>query len=95
MDEPIVWKTHPDISWTDAQLKEAKIHKGKLKKLVRLLRESSELMRGLDLEVYGADGSGHLVHRSRPTHVDTPTGQKADFGCIVASVGPGFNGGGW
>lgn len=85
------------IKWTDDQLKAAKIPKRKLQALVKRLERCSKEMAELQLEVYGASGSGHLIHRSRPTHIDTPgvNGGKADFGSIVASVGFGFNGGDW
>lgn len=81
------------IEWTDEQLKEAKIHKGRLRSLARRLRKCSEDMQALGLEVYGASGTGHLVHHSRPTH----TGRECepDFGSVVANIGFGFNGGDW
>lgn len=84
------------IEWTDDQLKAAGINKRKLKKVVRLLEESSALMWSMGLHVYGASGSGCLVHKSRPTHIDTPMGNsKADQGCVVARVGEGYDGGDW
>jgi hypothetical protein len=66
--------------------------KRKLASLVRKLSECAELMRELGLSVYGSDGSGYLIHDSRPEH--DRSGQP-DMGAIVADVGQGFNGGGW
>jgi hypothetical protein len=81
-----------DIEWSDEQLRAAGVPKRRLAALVRKLRECSETMRQLGLTVYGVDGSGHLVHDSRPEH---DSQGRADFGAIVARVGYGFNGGGW
>jgi hypothetical protein len=84
------------INWTDEQLEEAGIDKKKLKSLVRRLRKCSIDMRELDLHVYGASGSGHLIHTSRPTHVDQRgTNGIADQGSCVADLGEGFDGGDW
>jgi len=83
------------IEWTDEQLAAAGINKRKLASLVKRLRKCSDDMRAMGFEVYG-NGTGHLVHSSRPTHVDAPGGElRPDFGCVVASVGEGFNGGDW
>jgi hypothetical protein len=81
-----------NIKWTDEQLKAAGIPKRRLAALVRKLADCSRTMQQLGLSVYGSDGSGHLIHRSRPEHDKKG---KADFGAIVASVGLGFDGGGW
>lgn len=80
-----------DIDWSDAQLKAAGVPKRKLKSLVRKLGECAEMMQELGFTLYGSDGSGYLIHNSRPEHVDG----KADFGAIVSHVGFGFDGGGW
>lgn len=87
----------PDLDWTDEQLAAAGIPKGRLSRLVRMLRKCSMEMRAMGLHVYGASGTGHLVHSSRPTHVDEPgrTSGKPDMGSSVASVGQGFDGGDW
>lgn len=85
-----------DIEWTDEQLQEARIDKKKLKSLVRRLRRCSKDMSDLGLHLYGASGSGNLIHRSRPTHIDKPGFRsESDMGSIVARVGQGFDGGDW
>lgn len=86
-----------DLDWTDEQLTAAGIPKGRLVRLVRMLRKCSTEMKAMGLHVYGASGTGHLVHSSRPTHVDEPgrTSGKPDMGCSVATVGQGFDGGDW
>ncbi len=63
----------------------------KVHSIARRLRKISEDMQSMGLSVYGESGRGHLVHESRPTH----NGGEPDFGCIVADVGQGFDGGGW
>lgn len=84
------------IEWTDEQLASAAIDKKKLASLVKRLRKCSADMRALGLYVYGASGSGNLVHNSRPTHIDRPgLSSTPDFGCVVARVGEGFDGGDW
>lgn len=83
------------VNWTDKQLKEAGIDKRKLKSLVRRLRKCAEDMKELDLHVYGASGSGHLIHSSRPTHFRSILGVYADQESSVASLGQGFDGGDW
>jgi len=80
------------IEWSDEQLKAVDIPKRKLAALVRKLIECSEAMRELGLNVYGSDGSGYLIHESRPEHNRQG---KADMGAIVATIGGGFDGGGW
>lgn len=80
------------IRWTDEQLKQAGISKKKLSSLVKKLVACSEEMQELGLFLYASDGSGYLIHRSRPEH---DKAGKADFGAIVADVGYGFDGGGW
>lgn len=80
------------IEWTDEQLKVAGIPKLKLEVLISKLRECSELMQEMGFQVYGESGDGYLIHKSRPEHDDNG---KADMGAIVASVGYGFDGGGW
>jgi len=89
-----LWETENPayICWEDEQLKEAGIDKRRLNKLVRMLGECSIIMRQLGLHLYGAAGSGHLIHTSRPTHDDNC---NADQGSPVASVGMGFDGGDW
>lgn len=80
------------IRWSNSQLREAGIKKSKLKSLVKRLLKCSEDMQEMGLEVYGSDGTGYLIHESRPDHADDGS---ADLGAIVADVGPRFNGGGW
>lgn len=81
-----------DINWDDDQLRAAGINKRKLVALVKRLRDCSRRLRELNLYVYGESGAGHLIHTSRPTH---DTHHDADLGSVVASVGFGFDGGGW
>jgi hypothetical protein len=81
-----------DIRWTDDQLKAAGIRKRELVALVRKLNECSAAMRRMGLSLYGSDGCGYLIHRSRPEHDGSG---NADFGAIVADAGNGFDGGGW
>ncbi len=83
------------IEWTDEQLKAAGIDKRKLQSLDRRLNQCAKDMRELGLHLYGAAGTGCLIHKSRPTHIDRPGGETADQGSIVASVGDGFDGGDW
>lgn len=81
------------IEWTDEQLAEAGIDKKRLKSIIRKLEAASAKMEGTGLHVYGESGFGHLVHRSRPEHFGRE--READFGAVIANVGPGFDGGGW
>lgn len=84
------------ILWTDEQLKQAGIPKRKLASLVKRLRKCSAEMAEMGLHVYGASGSGNLIHKSRPTHTDEIGGYgKPDTGSVVARVGNGFDGGDW
>jgi hypothetical protein len=85
------------IQWSDEQLAEVGIDKKRLVSLVRLLRRASKEMWELDLYIYGASGSGNLIHRSRPPHSDNGRGNrmKPDFGSVIANVGEGFDGGDW
>ncbi len=82
------------IDWTDEQLEEAGIDKKKLQSLVRRLRKISREMSEMGLWVYGASGTGCLVHKSRGTHDDTRQGWP-DYGSVVADIGRGFDGGDW
>lgn len=81
------------IRWDDEQLEEAGIDKVELKKLVSKLKSCSRMMQRMGLQVYGESGDGYLIHESRPEHDERTL--EADFGAIVADVGPGFDGGGW
>ncbi len=84
------------INWTPAQLKAARIPRRKLESLIRRLERCSRDMRELDMYIYGANGSGNLMHRSRPTHIDRPGFLgKPDMESPVAYVGEGFDGGDW
>lgn len=85
-------KVYYDIEWSDEQLAAAGIDKTKLIKLVRSLQACSKLMIEMDLHVYGASGSGCLIHSSRPTHKGRG---EADQGAVVARVGQNFDGGDW
>jgi hypothetical protein len=80
------------IRWTRKQLDAAGVDKRRLAILHRKLTEASAMMLEMGFEVYGADGSGYLIHRSRPEH---DKNGKADLEAVVADVGMGFNGGGW
>lgn len=89
-------KYQSKIRWTDEQLAAAGIDKKKLQLLVRKLNDAANLMDEMDMQIYGAAGSGNLIHRSRPTHIDLPSGDhRADQGSVVAWVGEGFDGGDW
>jgi hypothetical protein len=83
------------IYWDDEQLKEANIDKKRLTSLVRRLERCARDMREMGLHIYGASGSGNLIHKSRPTHKTGRNRETADFGSVVASVGLGFDGGDW
>jgi hypothetical protein len=86
------------IEWSDEQLEAAGIDKKALQSLVRRLERCSKDMARMGLHLYGASGSGCLIHESRPTHIWTgrgSSGQKADQGSVVADVGLGFDGGDW
>lgn len=84
------------IAWDDEQLKEVGIDRKRLESLVRRLCKCSKDMQAMGLYIYGASGSGNLVHRSRPPHTDKPNGgSSSDFGSVVAYVGNGFDGGDW
>lgn len=84
------------INWTDEQLANAGIDKKKLTSLVRRLRQCAIDMESLGLHIYGASGSGHLIHHSRPTHIDDRASNGiADQGSCVADIGQGFDGGDW
>jgi hypothetical protein len=80
------------IRWTDKQLKEVGIPKRKLTSLVKKFEKCTQLMEELGLVVYASDGSGYLIHQSRPEHNGNG---NADFGAIVADIGQGYDGGGW
>jgi hypothetical protein len=81
------------LNWTDEQLEAVGLDPKKVESIVRRLRKISEEMRALDLNIYGASGSGHLMHASRPSH--TGPGQRPDQDAPIASVGLGFDGGDW
>lgn len=83
------------INWTDDQLREAGIKKRKLVCLLCKLDECCALMKDLNLSIYGACGSGHLIHTSRPEHVSDGRGGGlvADMDAHVAYAGMGFDGG--
>ena len=84
------------LKWSDEQLRAAGLEKRKVNSIVFRLRKISEEMRAMGLSVYGASGSGHLMHSSRPTHIDLPGGAtKADMDSPVAWIGFGFDGGDW
>lgn len=85
-----------EVQWTNGQLKEAGLTKRKVAALAKKLFACSQAMQEMGLELYGCDGSGHLIHSSRPTHKSLPGGgNEADLGSVVAYVGQGFGGGGW
>ena len=79
------------LEWSDEQLEEAGLDKGKVESIARKLKKLSQEMEDLGLSVYG-NGTGHLIHVSHPTHDDN---EKADTGSIVAMLGRGFTGGDW
>lgn len=81
------------IRWDDKQLAAARIDKQRLVALVAKLEQCSQELLALGLHVYGESGDGYLIHTSRPEHRDSDG--KADYGAIVATVGFGFDGGGW
>lgn len=82
------------IEWSDQQLLDADIDKPRLARLVRRLRECSDELMAMGLEVFCESGEGYIITpKIRPTH-DEKT-ERADLGCIIARVGMGFNGGGW
>lgn len=84
------------LDWTDEQLTEAGLDKAKVLSLVRRLQRISKEIREMNLHIYGASGTGHLVHQSRPTHIVVLGGDlKPDFGCSIAHLGEGFDGGDW
>lgn len=83
------------IKWSDDQLNSAGIDKKKLQSLVRRLSRCSKDMSEMGLHIYGASGSGNLVHESRPTHGFVHNGMQPDQGSVVAFVGIGFDGGDW
>ena len=82
------------INWTDEELEAAGIDKAKLKSMVNRFKRLSREMKGMGLHVYGQSGTGHLIHCSRPTHLDD-RGCSADHGSSVAFIGNGYDGGDW
>lgn len=82
----------PTIRWTDEELNSAGIDRKRLEHLVRSLRKASKELTAMGLTVYGSDGTGYLIHRSRPEHDDQ---MNMIENAIVADVGFGFDGGGW
>jgi hypothetical protein len=82
------------IEWTDEQLEAAGLDKKKIEKITRRFRKLSKEMDEMGLTVYGASGSGCLIHVSRPTHNDA-LGAAPDQGSVIAHLGRGFDGGDW
>jgi hypothetical protein len=80
------------LDWSDEELAEAGLSRKRVESIVRRLRRISGEMRDLQLHVYGASGSGHLMHESRPSH--DPRG-KAHPENSIAHLGLGFDGGDW
>lgn len=78
--------------WTREELERAGVSPAKLARLLRKFEECVRLMAEMGLSVYASDGSGYLIHSSRPEH---DRAGKSDFGAIVADIGTGFDGGGW
>ena len=87
------------IEWTDKQLKEAGLKPKEVQAIANGLLRLSERMKKLDLYVYSnGSGSGHLLHRSRPSHVDDFTSGNygiADRGSVIATIGDTYEGGAW
>lgn len=86
------------LDWTDEQCKAAGLDPAKVLSLARRFRRLSREMAQMGLHVYGASGSGCLIHSSRPTHIDSFASQEyaiPDHGSVVANIGEGFDGGDW
>jgi hypothetical protein len=84
------------LNWTDDQLEDVGLDKAKVESIARRFRRLSREMWEMELYVYGASGSGHLMHRSRPPHIDQPGGDlRADQDAPIADLGEGFDGGDW
>ena len=79
------------LNWTDEQLIEAGLDPKKVQSIANRLAKLSKEMESMQLSVYGASGYGHLMHVSRPTHVD----DVADYEAPIADLGTQFDGGDW
>jgi hypothetical protein len=70
------------LNWTDEQLEEAGLDRKKVESIARRLSRLGREMQGMGLSIYGASGTGNLIHTSRPTH--TEPRQQPDFDAPVA-----------
>lgn len=84
------------IEWDDEQLEEVGLDKKKVESVVRRLNKLGREMESMGLAIYGASGTGCLVHDSRPTHMDG-TACESDYGSVIANLdGIGrWDGGDW
>jgi hypothetical protein len=81
------------IKWTDEQLEAAGLDKKKVVKMVGQFRKLSKEMLKMGLYVYGASGTGNLIHNSRPTH--NGRAAEPDRESPIADLGYGYDGGDW
>jgi hypothetical protein len=78
-----------NLNWTDEQLKEAGLDRKKVESIARRLSRLGREMQSMGLSIYGAAGSGNLIHKSRQPHKDHPTlpsEQIEDYGCVIADL---------
>jgi hypothetical protein len=77
------------LNWSDEQLEKAGLDRKKVESIERRLSRLGREMQKMGLYIYGASGSGNLVHSSRPPHTDHPTMpsiQIEDYGCVIANL---------
>jgi hypothetical protein len=77
------------LNWDDDQLKDAGLDRKKVESIARRLSKLGREMESMGLSIYGASGSGNLIHESRPTHIDNPLQplvQTEDFGSVIAEL---------
>ena len=77
------------LNWTDEQLEKAGLDRKKVESIERRLSRLGREMQSMGLSIYGAGGSGNLVHHSRPPHKDhplRPSIQVEDYGSVIAAL---------
>lgn len=72
------------INWSDEQIIEAGLDPKKVESITRRLNKLGREMDSMGLSIYGASGSGHLIHVSRPTH--TEPRQQPDYESSIANL---------
>jgi len=84
------------MNWNDEQLEDAGLDKKKVESIVRRLNKLGREMDSMGLSIYGASGSGNLIHVSHPTHNDSMN-CKPDYDSVIAYIdGSGtWDGGDW